>query len=94
MKNLLEMIKITVFSPFGLIVSFLMPLFVSSQTTPLYRQKCIEKLLLLVYCVFLCDKTKKVVSLDKFDVLVELFVWTQTTAKKKATFVSLLRIFV
>jgi hypothetical protein len=30
-----------------------------SQTTPLARQRCIKKLLLLVYCVFLCAKTKK-----------------------------------
>jgi hypothetical protein len=49
---------------------------------PSARQRYIEKLLLIIYFVFLCDKAKKVVSLGKFDVLVELAVATQPTAKK------------
>jgi hypothetical protein len=43
-----------------------------------------EKLLLLIYFVFLCAKTEKVVSLGKFDVLTELAVRTQPTAENLA----------
>jgi hypothetical protein len=42
------------------------------ETTLLVGQVQFLKLLLIIYCVFLCDKTKKVVSLGKFHVLVEL----------------------
>ncbi len=36
-----------------------LPLFMSAKITPLASQTSFEKLLLIVYYVFLCDKTLK-----------------------------------
>jgi hypothetical protein len=59
------------------------------ETTLLVGQVQFLKLLLLIYYLFLCDKTKKVVSLGKFDVLVELAVETQPTAVNRYSVYSL-----
>jgi hypothetical protein len=43
------------------------------EITPPTRQRCIEKMILIVFAYFYVVKLRKVVSLCKFDVLVEFF---------------------